>query len=189
MLTSLISLLPLLSLFTPTSASPFPTTHDITKRYTGVRIQSRADGLCLHPTGSTSAWGDGTPVGVTDCWKAATWSVDPGVGSILTEEGSWALDAGTGTQDHEGVKLWTSYTGLFQQTWNFTGDGHIRIAGGNQSLAEGSNGPETFTYGQIEDNQIWYIVNVIPASRAASAGTEDGEGSTIETLYPSPTAV
>lgn len=51
------------------------------------------------------------------------------------------------TQDpgnNQGLKLWTCYPGLFQQTWYYTDDRRIAITGGNQCLDEGTNGVQTY---------------------------------------------
>jgi hypothetical protein len=42
------------------------------------------------------------------------------------------------------TQIWTSYPGLYQQTWYLTGDNRIAITGGNQCLDEGTNGIQTY---------------------------------------------
>ncbi|WWC59783.1 uncharacterized protein I303_102345 [Kwoniella dejecticola CBS 10117] len=129
---------------------------DLNKRYTSVRIQSYRDGKCLTPSGS--AWTNGTPVVAVNCSQAARWNINPGSGSVILYGTNYALDAGLGTQNNEGVKLWTSYPGLFQQTWYLTNDNRIALSGGNQCLDEGLNGPQTYQCTTGNTNQIWYIL-------------------------------
>ena len=106
MLCSLVALLPLLAL---AAASP------IEKRYNGVFIVSGRDGKCL--TAQTRN-GAGEPVYTQDCNTAgtATWDINPGSGSVILHGSNLALDAGSNPGNNGGLKLWTSYPGLYQQT-------------------------------------------------------------------------
>ncbi|WVQ79829.1 hypothetical protein IAT38_001929 [Cryptococcus sp. DSM 104549] len=168
MFTTLTTLLTLLAL---TSASPLPPTHDLSKRYTSVRIQSNRDGRCLYPFG---IYEDGTEVVTSDCYDSPTWDINPGSGSITLHGTGYALDAGTGTQNNEGLKLWTSYPGLYQQTWTLASDNTIRISGGNQCLDEGPDQkPQTYECFTGNENQIWYLLNVPTGEETgdAAAGT------------------
>lgn len=100
----LYALPPLLGL---TVAAPFE------KRWSRVRIRSGRDGKCLTAAPKT---GVGSPVYTVDCGSALLWSISPGSGSI-TLGGSLALDAGENPHNNGQLKVWTSYPGLFQQTW------------------------------------------------------------------------
>ncbi|KAK8847670.1 hypothetical protein IAR55_005529 [Kwoniella newhampshirensis] len=153
MFTSIVSLL-IIALFVllTTSAAPTSNTNILVKRYTGVKIQSYRDGLCLRPTGVR--WGDGTQVLSTTCDMGALWDINPGSGSLVLSGTTLALDAGTGTENKEIVKLWTSYPGLYQQTWYLTTDDRIAITGGNQCLDEGPDGPQTYQCTTGNTNQI-----------------------------------
>ncbi|WVQ75025.1 hypothetical protein IAR50_004634 [Cryptococcus sp. DSM 104548] len=165
MLFNAASLLSLLALTSLTSASPLPTNKPeaVTKRatVTNMRIQSYRDGSCL--TGAGGKWGIGTAITTGPCSEAPTWTLNAdGSGSIIMEPlnivPNLALDAGTGTDNNEGVKLWESYPGLFQQTWYYTEDNRIAITGGNQCLDQGDNGPQTYQCTTGNTNQIWYLV-------------------------------
>nr|XP_018266701.1 uncharacterized protein I303_00676 [Kwoniella dejecticola CBS 10117]OBR88859.1 hypothetical protein I303_00676 [Kwoniella dejecticola CBS 10117] len=145
----LAAILPLLALTTSISASP------IQKRYNGVKIQSSRNDLCLSPlpqpqlrgdNATETTYADGDKVGVTDCADAQVWDINPGSGSIVLTGTNFALDAGTGTDNNEEVKLWTSYPGLFQQTWYFTTDNRIAITGGDQCLDQGNDEEGTQTW-------------------------------------------
>lgn len=109
--TTLVALLSIASLAT---TSPLPEARSLNKRYTRVQIQSYRNGECLVPEGAK--WGNGFQVITKPCYQATWWDISPGSGSILLSGTSMALDAGTGTENNEIVKIWQSYPGLFQQT-------------------------------------------------------------------------
>lgn len=88
------TLLPLLALV---SAAPF------TKRYTGAKIQSGRDGKCLSPNSNDNS--NGVPVVTVNCDQAKTWDINPGSGSVILHGTNFALDAGTGSDNNEGVKV------------------------------------------------------------------------------------
>ncbi|WVQ75575.1 hypothetical protein IAR50_005202 [Cryptococcus sp. DSM 104548] len=156
---SILSLLALTSFTSFTSASPLPNQpRDISKRATNMRIKSYRDGTCLTPAGAK--WGIGTAVTTGDCSTAPTWTISNGTGSIILEPTNTvpqlALDAGTGADNNEALKIYTSYPGLFQQTWYYTDDLRIAITGGDQCLDQGDNGPQTYQCTTGNTNQIWY---------------------------------
>jgi hypothetical protein len=107
--TVLLTLLPFLAL---TSASP------LSKRYHGVVIQAGRDGLCISPdVSSASLVTDGTPVVAKACSEALSWDIAPGSGSVVLHgNNGFALDAGSAPGNNQGLKVWTSYPGLYQQT-------------------------------------------------------------------------
>ncbi|OCF53999.1 hypothetical protein L486_08506 [Kwoniella mangroviensis CBS 10435] len=144
-----------LSILQVISSSP---TH-LNKRYNGVKIQAFRNGYCLSPIDTNTA--NGVPVGAVDCSQARTWNINPGSGSItLANNPNYALDAGTGNTNGEGVKIWQSYPGLFQQTWYLTDDRRIAITGGNQCLDkyDDNTGVHTWQCGAGNIDQIWTIV-------------------------------
>ncbi|WVW81808.1 hypothetical protein I302_103805 [Kwoniella bestiolae CBS 10118] len=149
----MLFLLPLLPLLALTSASP------VHKRYTSVKTQSNRNGQCLSPQGD--AIGNGVRVGTVPCDQAHKWDINPGSGSVLLSGTEFALDAGTGNDDNEIVKLWRSYPGLYQQTWYLTDDARIAITGGAQCLDQGNEeeGTQTWRCTTGNNNQIW---NVLP---------------------------
>ncbi|ODN73686.1 hypothetical protein L202_07232 [Cryptococcus amylolentus CBS 6039] len=164
---AIFALLPLLAL---ASASP------IQKRYSGVKIKSGLGDHCLTPL--FGQFQEGTPITTAGCADAKTWDINPGSGSVLLHGTEFAMDAGTGTDNHEIVKLWTSYPGLFQQTWFYTDDNRIAITGGNQCLDETSAGPQTYECTPWNDNQVWHIVEVdTPTSSVTSSITPLPTGS------------
>ncbi|WWC59780.1 uncharacterized protein I303_102342 [Kwoniella dejecticola CBS 10117] len=148
----------LLSLALVTS-SPTPELHQYDKRYNGVKIQAFRNSLCLSPIGNTLA--NGVVVGAVECYAARTWNINPGSGSIILAGTNFALDAGTGTQNGEGVKIWQSYSGLRQQTWYLTNDRRIAITGGNQCLDQynDDSGTHIWQCGAGNINQIWTMVD------------------------------
>ncbi|AAW41073.1 hypothetical protein CNBA5520 [Cryptococcus deneoformans B-3501A] len=152
--------LPLLALV---SATP------LTKRYSGAKIQSSRDSKCLSP--NSNDYSNGVQVVTVSCDQAQTWDINPGSGSVILHGTNFALDAGTGSDNNEGVKIWTSYPGLFQQTWFLTGDQRIAITGGNQCLDEGDNGPQTYQCTPYNTNQVW---NIIDGSGPAPSSTSSG---------------
>ncbi|KAK8847669.1 hypothetical protein IAR55_005528 [Kwoniella newhampshirensis] len=159
----LVPLFSFLALSTLTLASPLPKTQALSKRYSGVKIQSYRNGLCLQPIGrgmgnSIPIIENGTPVGTVDCSYARTWDINPGSGSVILSGTNFALDAGTGWENNERVKVWQSYPGLFQQTWYLTDDDRIAITGGNQCLDEDYNGPQTYQCTTGNTNQVWYVL-------------------------------
>ncbi|WWD21760.1 hypothetical protein CI109_106247 [Kwoniella shandongensis] len=160
----LSTLIALLSLSSIALSSPVPATQTISKRYTGVKIQSYRNGLCLQPLGrargnSIPIIENGTPVGTVDCAYARTWDISPGSGSVILSGTNFALDAGTGWDNNEKVKVWQSYPGLFQQTWYLTDDDRIAITGGNQCLDEDYDGPQTYQCTTGNTNQVWYVLH------------------------------
>ncbi|KAK8844827.1 hypothetical protein IAR55_006677 [Kwoniella newhampshirensis] len=191
-LTQLVSLLPFL--LASVAASPTPI---ISKRYTGVKIQSYRDGKCLNPI--SSQVGDGTLVVTIDCGNAATWDINPGSGSVILHGVGLALDAGTGADNNEIVKLWTSYPTLFQQTWYLTGDQRIAITGGNQCLDEGENGPQTYQCTTGNTNQIWNIIDggsssgpassAVPSASVSASASVSVSASVTPSAQPSSTGV
>lgn len=87
-------LLPLLALV---SATPF------TKRYSGAKIQSYRDGKCLSP--NSNDYSNGVQVVTVNCDQAKTWDINPGSGSVILHGTNFALDAGTGADNNEIVKV------------------------------------------------------------------------------------
>ncbi|WVW81161.1 hypothetical protein I302_103152 [Kwoniella bestiolae CBS 10118] len=150
--------LALLPLLALISASPI-------KRYSGVKIQSYRD------------------------HKSQTWDINPGSGSVvLHSDPKFALDAGTGRDNNEIVKLWTSYPTLFQQTWYLTGDNRIAITGGDQCLDEGDNGSQTWKCTTGNTNQIWFIIqgnNSPPPVSSTGSSTSVQPSQTSSAAQPS----
>ncbi|WVR04858.1 hypothetical protein IAU60_001870 [Kwoniella sp. DSM 27419] len=143
-----------LSLFASVLASPVNI--NLFKRYSGVKIQSYRDSTCLTP--SSPRLYNGVQVTTVPCQAAASWDISPGSGSVVLHGTNFSLDAGTGTQNNEIVKIWQSYPGLFQQTWYLTDDNRIAITGGNQCLDQGPSGPQTYQCTQYNTNQVWLLV-------------------------------
>ncbi|WVQ82860.1 hypothetical protein IAT38_004995 [Cryptococcus sp. DSM 104549] len=172
---ALLTLLPLLACVT---ASP------IEKRYSGVKIQSYRDGKCLTP--SNKNYGNGVSVTTVGCGQAATWDINPGSGSVVLHGTGFALDAGTGRDNNEGVKIWQSYPTLFQQTWYLTDDKRIAITGGNQCLDEGDNGPQTYQCTPYNTNQVWNIVGGggTPSSSASASASSTSSAAPSSTGIP-----
>lgn len=175
--TTLVALLSIASLAT---ASPLPEARSLNKRYTRVQIQSNRNGECLVPEGAK--WGNGFQVITKPCYQATWWDINPGSGSILLSGTSMALDAGTGTENNEIVKIWQSYPGLFQQTWYLTPDNRIAITGGDQCLDQGDNGPQTYQCTTGNTNQIWYIIEGVGSG---STTTLPADGSATTTVSSS----
>ncbi|WWD06443.1 hypothetical protein V865_004533 [Kwoniella europaea PYCC6329] len=169
----------ILSLLTLTLVSATPI-----KRFSGVKIQSYRNRRCLSPVGPTA---DGTQVTTVDCSRAKTWDINPGSGSVvLHEDPGFALDAGTGRDNNEIVKIWTSYPTLFQQTWFLTGDNRIAITGGDQCLDEGDNGSQTWRCTTGNTNQIWFVVqDGNPPPAISSSSTSAQPSSTSSATQPS----
>lgn len=135
------------------SARPAP----LTKRYQGVWIVSGRDGKCLAAAPKT---GYGSEVNTVDCAETAwvtLWDIDEGSGSVLLHGTELALDAGENPVDGGALKVWTSYPGLYQQTWYLTPDNRIAITGGTQCLDEGDDGAQVWTCTTGDDNQVWYV--------------------------------
>lgn len=86
--------LPLLALV---SATP------LTKRYSGAKIQSSRDSKCLSP--NSNDYSNGVQVVTVSCDQAQTWDINPGSGSVILHGTNFALDAGTGSDNNEGVKV------------------------------------------------------------------------------------
>ncbi|WRT68135.1 uncharacterized protein IL334_005110 [Kwoniella shivajii] len=148
MLASLaLVLLPLLGL---TAAAP-------TKRYNGVQIVSGRDGKCLGAAPKTGSGSAVTSVACTGTSYATLWDINPGSGSVVLHGTNLALDAGSTPGNNGALKVWTSYPGLYQQTWYLTGDNRIAITGGNQCLDEGTNGVQTYQCTPGNTNQVFTI--------------------------------
>ncbi|OWZ34691.1 hypothetical protein C356_05235 [Cryptococcus neoformans c45] len=198
MFTTLVALLSIVSL---AAASPLPEARSLHERYSLVQIQSHRNGECLVPEGAK--WGNGFQVITKPCEQAAWWDINPGSGSILLSGSTMALDAGTGTENNEIVKIWESYPGLFQQTWYLTPDNRIAITGGDQCLDQGDNGPQTYQCTTGNTNQVWYLIGgagsgsttTLPADGSATTAVSSSVSSEpitstaeISILTDSPTA-
>ena len=85
---------------------------------TAYTISSDRDGKCLSlPDGDATAPADGIALVALDCGTASGWIIDRGSGSVLLAANTgFALDAGENPGDHGGLKIWTSFPGLYQQT-------------------------------------------------------------------------
>jgi hypothetical protein len=109
---ALYSLLPLLAL-----CGAAPTA--LQKRYSGVRIRSGRDGLCLAAEPKT---GKGSGIVTVDCASSGfptKWDISPGSGSVLLSGSGLtdlALDAGEGPHNNAGLTVQESQPGLTQQT-------------------------------------------------------------------------
>ncbi|ORY27665.1 hypothetical protein BCR39DRAFT_537800 [Naematelia encephala] len=140
------------SLFVPTP----PTTGT---RYNNQLIYAGRDNLCLTPAvpfSAKSSISDGVPVISADCSTAYTWDISEGSSSVILSGTNFALDAGSYPGNNGGLKVWTSYPGLYQQTWYLTTDNRIAITGGDQCLDEGTNGLQTYQCTTGNTNQIFY---------------------------------
>jgi hypothetical protein len=92
-----------------------PTTS--TKRANSVQISAGRDGLCLSIQGGNGAqYYAGLPVVSLPCGQASYWDISPGSGSVILSNTDFALDAGSTPGNNGGLKIWTSYPGLYQQT-------------------------------------------------------------------------
>ncbi|ORX35169.1 hypothetical protein BD324DRAFT_121509 [Kockovaella imperatae] len=182
----MLALLALLPLLVSVSATP------IQKRYNRALIVSGRDGKCLVAAPKT---GSGSPVTSEDCANTQGgkyWNINPGSGSIIlsgTESlpEPLALDAGSTPGNFGSLKVWTSYPGLYQQTWFLTGDNRIAITGGDQCLDEGDNGIQTYQCTTGNTNQVFYVKeddSNPPPSSSASASPS----STSSATEPSGTA-
>lgn len=100
------ALLALLALIPAVLATPIALdTRDLSKRYTGVKIQANRDGLCLHAYERTPVY-DGTPVQSIDCGVATTWDINPGSGSVVFHNNPrFALDAGSSPSNGGRLKV------------------------------------------------------------------------------------
>ncbi|WWC88964.1 uncharacterized protein L201_003879 [Kwoniella dendrophila CBS 6074] len=163
MLASLgLIILPLLAL---TEASP------LHRRFTSATIVSGRDGRCL---GVANTPGVGSAVQSVACNAAGynvRWDINPGSGSVILSGTGLALDAGSNPGNNGALKVWTSYPGLYQQTWYLTGDNRIAITGGNQCLDEGVNGVQTYQCTTGNTNQIFNVNGGggTPSSSSSSA--------------------
>ncbi|KAK8869443.1 hypothetical protein IAR55_000007 [Kwoniella newhampshirensis] len=147
----------------------------LTKRDTNQLIYAgQRDNLCISVQGgynTTDSLGfetgntgltDGIPVVSVPCHQATRWDIQQGSGSILASGTNFALDAGSNPGNNGALKIWTSYPGLYQQTWYYTDDQRIAITGGDQCLDEGDNGVQTYQCTTGNTNQIWYTTQPTP---------------------------
>ncbi|WWC69835.1 uncharacterized protein I206_103778 [Kwoniella pini CBS 10737] len=140
----------------------------VEKRFTSAKIVSGRDGLCL---GVTKA-GVGSPVVSVACSNAnylTNWDINPGSGSVILSGTGLALDAGSTPGNNGALKVWTSYPGLYQQTWYLTGDNRIAITGGNQCLDEGVNGIQTYQCTTGNTNQVFNVGGGGPSPSSSSS--------------------
>lgn len=161
---ALVKLLPFVVL---ASATP------LAKRYAGVQIVSDVDGKCLAATPKT---GSGSAVTTVNCGQTnfpEIWDISPGSGSVTLHGTNLALDAGLSPTDHGLLKVWTSYPGLYQQTWYLTPDYRIAITGGTQCLDEGVNGPQIYTCTTGNKNQAWTIRIIDSSPTSTYISTSD----------------
>jgi hypothetical protein len=117
-------------------------TRAVEKRATNTLIRSGRNGQCLS-LGAGGAF-NGARLTTTDCKLATRWDISPGSGSVIVSGTPYALDAGVPQGNNNSAKVWQSYPGSTQQTWFLTADNRIAVAGGNQCLDQGDNGPQTY---------------------------------------------
>jgi hypothetical protein len=99
------------------------------KRATAQKIRAGRDNLCLSIRGGSTPQ-DGTAVVSVSCDQASVWDISPGSGSVVLSGTSLALDAGSSPGNNGGLKVWTSYPGLYQQTlvcYNPSGHGGANV--------------------------------------------------------------
>jgi hypothetical protein len=92
-----------------------------TKRSPSQLIYAGRDNLCLSIQGGSAALSSlnaGTSVVSLPCDQANTWDIYPGGSSSIFVSGhvGFVLDAGSNPGNNGGLKVWTSYPGLFQQS-------------------------------------------------------------------------
>lgn len=124
----------------------------IEKRFTNSVIRSGRNDQCLSlPAGATPVNGAGLVT--RDCNTASRWDINPGAGSVVLSGTNFALDAGVPQGNNMYAKIWQSFPGSTQQTWYLTADNRIAVAGGNQCLDQGDNGPQTYQCTNGNTNQ------------------------------------
>lgn len=177
---ALVAILPLL--IAGASASP------IQKRYTRAMIVSDRDGLCLVAAPKTGVGSAVTSENCANTQGAKYWDINPGSGSVVLSGTNLALDAGENPGNNGALKVWTSYPGLYQQTWYLTDDERIAITGGDQCLDEGDNGIQTYQCTTGNTNQIFHVrpdggnpppsssASHAPSSTSSSAGPSSTPG-------------
>lgn len=161
----------------------------LSKRYSGVQIYAGRDGLCLGAAPKTGVGSEVRSVSCSDSNWATKWDIDYGSGSVILTGTGLALDAGSYPGNFGLLKVWTSYPGLYQQTWYLTGDQRIAITGGNQCLDEGDNGVQTYQCTTGNTNQIWYIRGgVAPSSSSAAPSSSSACATATVTVTVTATA-
>ncbi|KZO90825.1 carbohydrate-binding module family 13 protein [Calocera viscosa TUFC12733] len=130
---------------TGTSSSPSASSSPTTPVTQGVQLHPNGDNTKCLTVAYASAY-DGQAVNIASCFAA-----DPLAGT------NYCLDAGVNPHDGVPAKIWTCYTGLFQQTWYYTDDNRIAITGGDSCLdvTLGSQPPSGSPYGSLENVQTW----------------------------------
>jgi len=123
----------------------------IEKRATNTVIRSGRNGQCLSIPGSVIT--NGIQLTTTDCKVATRWDISAGSGSVIVSGRPYALDAGVPQGNNNPAKIWQLYPGSTQQTWYLTADNRIAVAGGNQCLDQGDNGPQTYQCTSGNTNQ------------------------------------
>lgn len=165
------------------------TASPIAKRYTGVKIVSGRDGKCLAAAPKTSV---GSAVTSVDCNSNPSypmlWDINPGSGSVVLSGTDLALDAGSSPGNNGGLKVWTSYPGLYQQTWYLTGDNRIAITGGDQCLDEGDNGIQTYQCTTGNTNQVFNVGGSTTTSSGPSSTSAPSSSSTSASASATPSA-
>ncbi|KAI9639257.1 uncharacterized protein MKK02DRAFT_39553 [Dioszegia hungarica] len=183
MLSSLVTLLPLLALV---SATP------IAKRDASRLIESgRNGGFCLSVEGGRAAVAagkvtDGTPVVTLGCQAASFWDISRGSGSIVVSGTIYAFDIGLTPGNNGPVKVWTSYPTSTQQTWYLTDDNRIAQTGGFQCLDQGDNGPQTYECTTGNTNQVWNVRFNDPPPTPSASASSSASASASSTVPPVP---
>jgi len=125
----------------------------------------------IHPNGNTAKCLDvrgnvqknGTPVQIYDCngTAAQKWRIAAG-GTYVTLDGTnFCLDAGSKPGNGVGMKIWQCYAALPAQTWDYTQNKHLQLAGTGQCLdlpngsTVNSNQVQTWQCSAGNKNQIW----------------------------------
>ncbi|BEJ11136.1 hypothetical protein CspHIS471_0105580 [Cutaneotrichosporon sp. HIS471] len=146
---------------TPTTT---PTTSKPPTATGGTQLHPKGNsGWCLEVRGGVNA--NGTPVQVAQCNGSARQKfefVRNAAGQVKVPGTNFCLDAGTNPGNGAKLKIWTCYSGLYQQTWWYTGDNHLAIVNGpglcmdvtDGSLSSG-NQVQVWSCSGTNQNQIW----------------------------------
>lgn len=109
----------------------------------GTRQLQWAGGKCV--TVQSGNGGDGSIVNVSPCVAgnaAQQWSFR-GDGSIAFGSTNFCLDAGSNPSSGTGMKLWTCYSGLAQQTWLYSATTSGLYSTANNQCLDVDNGDNT----------------------------------------------
>ncbi|WVQ77601.1 hypothetical protein IAR50_007289 [Cryptococcus sp. DSM 104548] len=137
----------------------------MSRRLSGVKIQSGHTGQCLAPVGGSNATA-GTQISTLNCTDSgvAHWDMNYGSGQVVLtdtvgQDDILVMDAGSGKDDGESLTVEVYSNGSFAQIWYLTTDNRIAITDGDECLEmDDDEMVKTEPCAGADTNQVWWLL-------------------------------